>query len=266
MLRDAPVVTSINFINEFGMREYRSLPWIDKFELKNAKDPDKIRQSDMESILQGWGQSLEADFLYATKDNERDDWEEVNGINYYCSALDGNRVIDGGASTVSGKKVMSIYLVAWDVEMGAFVFVPSGNSVDVKYNILGDAVISDPNDATKHLFVEQYELAVSVGFGVKDKHAIARIANIDVTNVSGITFNPELLIKAIDQFPTELRSKVVIYVPHEIELAIQMAAKSNSNSLFVYGQKELHGETLATFNGIPMRVTEAIVPQTAIVV
>ena len=105
----------------------------------------------------------------------------------------------------------------------------------------------------------------SLGFGVKDKRAIARIANIDCTTVSNTTFNPEWLMKAINQFPTWLRSKIVIYVPHEVELAMQMAANVKSNASFVYGQKELYAETLSTVNGLPIRVSEAIVPQTAII-
>ena len=293
MLQDAPVVTANNITThkisvrtglpsaevkrlnqgvggsfgsretyEFGMKEYQSLPWIDKLEFKYAKDPNEVRQSNMEGILQGWGQSIEADFLYDKKSNGLD---SINGIDSYCGTLEGNRVIDGGASTVVSKKVMSVYLVAWDTEMGAFAIAPQGDTAGVKFSVLGDHVISDPNDATKKLLVEQYEVDASLGFGVKDKRAIARIANIDCTTVSNTTFNPEWLMKAINQFPTWLRNKIVIYVPHEVELAMQMAANVKSNASFVYGQKELYAETLSTFNGLPIRVSEAIVPQTAIV-
>lgn len=293
MLQDAPVVTANNITThkisvrtglpsaevkrlnqgvggsfgsretyEFGMKEYQSLPWIDKLEFKYAKDPNEVRQSNMEGILQGWGQSIESDFLYDKKANGLD---SINGIDSYCGTLDGNRVIDGGAATVSSKKVMSIYLVAWDTEMGAFAIAPQGDTAGVKFNVLGDQVIADPNNSGKQLLVEQYEVDASLGFGVKDKRAIARIANIDCTTVSNTTFNAEWLMKAINQFPTWLRSKIVIYVPREIELAMQMAANVKSNASFVYGQKELYAETLSTFNGLPIRVSEAIVPQTAIV-
>ena len=247
---------------EFGMKEYQALPWIDKLEFKYAKDPNEVRQSNMEGILQGWGQSLESDFLYDKKSNGLDN---INGIDSYCGSLDGNRVINGGASTVVSKKVMSIYLVAWDTEMGAFAIAPQGDTAGVKFNVLGDHIIADPNNSGKQLLVEQYEVGASLGFGVKDKRAIARIANIDCTTVGNTTFNPEWLMKAINQFPTWLRNKIVIYVPHEIELAMQMAANVKSNASFVYGQKELYAETLSTFNGLPIRVSEAIVPQTAIV-
>lgn len=293
MLQDAPVVTANNVLThkvsvrtnlpiaevkrlnqgvggsfgsretyEFGMKEYQSLPWIDKMEFKYAKDANEVRQSNMEGILQGWGQSLEADFLYDNKSNGLD---SINGIASYCSTLEGNRVISAGASTVSNKKVMSIYLVAWDEAMGAFAIAPQGDTAGVKFNVLGEHVIADPNDATKQLLVEQYEVGASLGFGIKDKRAIARIANIDCTNVDSTTFNPELLMKAINQFPTWLRDKIVIYVPHEVELALQMAANSKSNASFQYGTKELYAETLATFNGHPIRVSEMILPQTAIV-
>lgn len=293
MLQDAPIVTANNVLThkisvrtglpaaevkrlnqgvggsfgsretyEFGLKEYQALPWIDKMEFKYAKDANEVRQSNMESMLQGWGQSLESDFLYDKKSNGIDC---INGIDSYCATLEGNRVINGGASTVSSKKVMSIYLVAWDSEMGAFGIAPAGDTAGVKFNVLGDQVIADPNDSTKRMIVEQYEVAASLGFGVKDKRAIARIANIDCTDVTDSTFDPAVLMKAINQFPVWLRNKIVIYVPHEIELAMQLAANKKSNASFVYGQKELYAEPISTFNGLPIRVSEMIVPQTAIV-
>ena len=84
---------------------------------------------------------------------------------------------------------MSIYLVAWDTEMGAFAIAPQGDTAGVKFNVLGDHIIADPNNSGKQLLVEQYEVGASLGFGVKDKRAIARIANIDCTTVSNTTFN-----------------------------------------------------------------------------
>lgn len=287
MLQDAPVVTANNVLThkvsirtslpkaevkhlnagvggsfgsretyEFGMKVYQALPFIDKMEFKFAKDANEVRQSNMEGVLQGWGQSLEQDFLY---DDESNGADHINGIEHYVSKLDGNRVIDAGGTA----NLKSVYLVAWDSAMGAFAIAPADDTAGVKFSVLGDDIIPDPNDPAKRMEVEQYKVEASLGFGLKDKRAVARIANIDCSNVSATTLNPELLMKAINQFPTWLRSKIVIYAPREVELALQMAANSKSNASFVYGQKELFAEPVSTFNGLPIRVSEVMVDQGA---
>lgn len=237
---------------EFGLKTYQGLPWIDKMEFRFAKDANEIRQSNMESILQGWGQSLESDFLYDSTANGSDN---IDGIAQYCKTLEGQRVVSAGGA---GGHLTSVYVVAWDTNMGAFAIAPQNDTAGVRFTVLGDHIIPDPDDAKKMLSVEQYEVEASLGFGIKDTRAIGRIANIDVTAVDKDTFNPELLMKVINQVPVALRKNIVIYVPKEIELAMQMAANSKTNASFVYGQKELFAEPVSTFNGYPIRVSDMI--------
>lgn len=239
---------------EFGLKVYQSLPWIDKMEFKFAKDPNEVRQSNMESILQGWAQSMESDFLYDSASLGSDN---INGIAHYCGALEAGRVISGGA-TISNIKVSSIYLVAWDEAMGAFGIVPATDTAGVSFSVLGDAVIPDPNDTKKQIAVEQYEVDASLGFAIKDTRAIARIANIPLDTIAKDATLVEKLMTALNQFPTALRNKVVIYMPKEVELVLQLTANDKSNASFVYGQKELFAEPVNTFNGHPIRVSEMI--------
>ena len=261
-LQDAPVVMADSQqIYKFGTTDYVGLPWILKSELKNTTDQKQLRHAYMGHWLHGWAHSLEADFLHSTKANDMDNIDRIDGVDAYCSKLDVDRVIDGGASTVDHKKVMSIYLVAWDAENGAFVIAPQDNTAGIKFNILGDQVIVDPDNPDKHLVVEMYEMGVSLGFGLRDKRAVARIANIDCTTVSSSTLDTKWLIKAINQFPANLRSKIIIYVPSEIELAIQMTCLNSTDTPFVYDQNKLQ----YSFNGLPIRVSEAIIPQTTII-
>lgn len=238
---------------EFGMKEYQSLPWIDKMEFKYAKDPNEVRQSNMEGILQGWSQSLEGDMLYDSIAANGAD--SIDGIAHYCSKLEGNRVISAGGT---GSNLTSIYLVAWDEAMGAFDIVPQNDTAGIVFNVLGDAVIPDPNDPKKRIAVEQYEVGASLGFAMKDTRAVARIANIDVSNVTSDTLNPELIMKALSQFPSYLRDKVVMYMPREVELALQLAANKKENASFVFGSTELYADRLNTFNSTPIRLSEMI--------
>lgn len=246
---------------EFGMKLYQSLPWIDKMEFKFAKDPNEVRQSNMEGVLQGWAQGIELDFLY---DNVKTyGADSINGIATYASTLEGNRVIDAAAGTAAGSKYTSIYLVAWDKMNGAFAIAPENATAGIVFQNLGDDVIADELNPGKRIEVEQYKVESSLGFGVVDPRAVARIANIasaDVADTSKDLYKqlPVMLMRALSQFPANLRDKVVIYAPKSVDLALQLAANDKTNASFVYGSGELFASRVPTFNGTPIRISEMI--------
>ena len=246
---------------EFGMKLYQSLPWIDKMEFKFAKDPNEVRQSNMEGVLQGWAQGIELDFLY---DNVKTyGADSINGIATYANALEGNRVIDAAGGAASGSKYTSIYLVAWDKMNGAFAIAPENATAGIVFQNLGDDVIADELNPGKRIEVEQYKVESSLGFGVVDPRAVARIANIASADVADTTKDlykklPVMLMRALSQFPANLRDKVVIYAPKSVDLALQLAANDKSNASFVYGSGELWASRVPTFNGTPIRISEMI--------
>jgi hypothetical protein len=242
---------------EFGLKNYQSLPWIDKMEFQYAKNPDEIRQDNMEGILMGWGQSMNADFIY---DNvAANGSESINGIAYYCKTLDGNRVVSAGGDSYASK-LTSIYVVGWDLIAGAYAIIPEKANAGINFEVLGDSVITDPSDSTKRILVENYKVEAALGLGTRDTRAFARVANIDVTTVDDTTFDPAWLMTVLSELPVQLQNKTstVIYVPKEVMLAIQLAANSKTNASFVYKQTELFAEPVMTFNGYPIRLDESI--------
>lgn len=246
---------------EFGMKLYQSLPWIDKMEFRFAKDPNEVRQSNMEGVLQGWAQGIELDFLYDSVNTYGAD--SINGIATYANAIDGKRVIDAAKGTASGSKYTSIYLVAWDKMNGAFAIAPENATAGIVFQNLGDDVIADELNPGKRIEVEQYKVESSLGFGVVDPRAVARIANIASADVADTTKDlykqlPTMLMRALSQFPANLRDKVVIYAPKSVDLALQLAANDKTNASFVYGSGELFASRVPTFNGTPIRVSEMI--------
>lgn len=247
---------------EFGMKLYQSLPWIDKMEFRFAKDANEVRQSNMEGILQGWAQGIEQDFLYDSVATYGAD--SINGIATFADKVDDKRVFDASEGTATEEQIYtSIYLVAWDAMNGAFAIAPENGTAGVSFQVLGDTIIGDELNPGKRLEVEQYKVESSLGLGVVDPRAIARIANIKTSEIADTTKDgykklPVMLMRALSQFPANLRDKVVIYMPKEADLALQLAANDKSNASFVYGSGELFASRVPTFNGTPIRVSEMI--------
>jgi len=242
---------------EFGLKNYQSLPWIDAMEFQYAKNPDEIRQDNMEGILMGWGQSMNSDLIYdSVKANGAD---SINGIATFCATLDGNRVISAGGNSYA-TKLTSIYVVGWDLINGAYVIVPEKANAGINFEVLGESVITDPNDSTKRMLVENYKVEATLGLGTRDPRAFARVANIDVDDIDDTTFVPKWLMTVLSELPPMLQNKTstVIYVSKEVSLAIQLAADSKTNASFVYKQTKLFAEPVMTFNGYPIRIDESI--------
>ena len=242
---------------EFGLKNYQALPWIDKLEFVYAKNPDEVRQDNMEGILMGWGQSMNRDFIY---DNvAANGADSINGIAWHTRSLDGDRVVSANGTSTAAK-LTSIYVVGWDLLAGAYALVPERAAAGISFNVLGDQVIPDPNDASKNIHAEMYKVEAFLGLGTRDSRAFARVANIDVSKVSATTFDETLLMRVLNSLPAALQNKTstVIYVPKEVALAIQLRANAKTNASFVYGQTELFGEPVMTFNGYPIRIDETI--------
>ena len=242
---------------EFGLKNYQSLPWIDKMEFVYAKNPDEVRQDNMEGILMGCGQSMNRDFIYDSIAANGAD--HINGIAWHTRTLDGDRVVSAGG-TAGATKLTSIYVVGWDLMSGAYALVPERKGAGIDFEVLGDQIIQDPNDATKNIHAEMYKVEAFLGLGTRDPRAFRRIANIDVSTVGATTFDETLLMRVLNDLPVALQNKksTVIYVPKEMALAIQLRANAKTNASFVYGQTELFGEPVMTFNGYPIRVDESI--------
>lgn len=242
---------------EFGLKNYQSLPWVDKELLKYAKNPDEIRQDNMEGILMGWGQSINGDLIYDSI--AANGSESINGIAWHTRSLDGNRVVSAGGGSYA-TKLTSIYVVGWDLMNGAYAIVPESENAGISFERLADQVIPDPNNTAKNINAEMYEVKAHLGLGTRDPGAFARIANIDVDDVDETTFDEKWLMTVLNSLPAHLRNKTstVIYVPKEVALAIQLRANSKSNASFNYGQTELFGDIVQTFNGYPIRIDESI--------
>jgi hypothetical protein len=232
-----------------GMMARGNRPYYDARLVDMAADKAKYRMTEATAVIQGIGQEVDEDIIYASK---ADDFYKFDGLIRYPSEENG--MLMKGKATEDSEKITSAYIVAWDFSEGAYLVYPKGSQGGVKFEDLGKRA-KDLADGT---VMEVYEDYVEANYGlcVVDERAVARICNIDVTNPLASDFDENQVIVLLNKMPGMLRSKAVMYVSRSVKSLIEIRANMKSNVM--YGTSNVFGEEMTNIRGLPIRLDEKI--------
>ena len=234
-----------------GIMARGNRPWYDARLVDLAPNKQEYRNMEARATIMGIGQEFDNDILYATK---ADDVKSFDGLMSYVNSATGKMVQLGGA-TSSSTSVTSAYIVAWDVTMGAFMAYPRGSKAGIKFEDKGRRAKDMSDGSTMEVYEDYVE--ISGGLCVSDLRAVARYANIDVSDPSSATaFSEDKIIVLLNKMPASLRSKAVIYVSEGLKSMIEIRANKKDNAY--YTPKNVFGEELTAIRNVPVRLDEMI--------
>lgn len=223
-------------------------PEIDVRLIKISPDGETYLASHAKKSIMGLGQDLEADILYGSIAGG----DEYDGIAVRLNALSGNTVFGNGDT---GSNLSSIYVVAWDLDIGAYLAYPKGTMAGIKFTDEGER-LKDQTDGTT-LKVHTMHVEVFAGLCVPDPRALGRIANIDTGAIAVTTFDENLLIQLIAKMAKGVNKRdIVIYASSEVMAAIDIRANDKGNAN--YTVQNVFGEDTTMFRGHPIRESEII--------
>lgn len=239
-----------------GMLTARSEP--DTKAVNMANDPGAFRLDEAASFIEKMGQDFCTALLYGDTTLNP---EQFFGIAPRYSALSGSNsaqnVIDGGGSDSDNT---SIYLIGWG-RRTVFGIYPKNSKAGLQHQDLGELDAFDENNDRYRAYGDLFNW--DCGLVVKDWRYVARICNIDVSDVSsgsGTMANQkliELLIDAKHRLPM-LSGGVSprIYVNRTVRAALdKMALNKSSNALSI---REAAGQFETNFLGIPIRTVDQL--------
>jgi hypothetical protein len=216
------------------------------------------RLSEDQAFLESMNQTMASTLFYGdTTVNP----ERFMGLHKRFNALSttvnqsGYNIIDaGGTSSVN----TSIWLVVWGSST-VHGIVPKGSTAGFKMRDLGEVTATDAAGGYYQVLRTHY--AWDIGLTVRDWRYIARVANIDTTNMKAESNAADLsknLIKALEKIPSLGMGRAALYANRDVAtyLRIQALAKSNVNLSF--DQAVNGGSKVLTFDGIPIRRCDAI--------
>jgi hypothetical protein len=259
-----------------GFLETRSE--IDTRLLKLAPDPAKARLVDSAPYLESMNQEMATGMFYHDTATTPEKYKGIAArlAAYNTNAPDprkpnaANQVIHGGGS---GSDNTSIYFVTW-ADHAATLLYPKGTKAGVSIMDKGEEPVKDANGGTYYAKVTQFEW--HIGMSIKDYRYMARVANIDVSDMLAGTVDVwALLRKAYYRLFMvygigALGGRTAIYLNRQVlEVLDQQSSDraliaANPNNTGIK-QENIEGRIVTTYRGIPIRTTDAILNTEALV-
>lgn len=217
-----------------------------------------FRLSEAQAFIESMNQEFCSTLFYG---NSGLSPEEFTGLSIRYSdplATNGQNVIDAGGS---GSDNSSIWLISWGSQTVHGIF-PKGSKAGLIHEDLGEVTVeTSAGIAGTRLRAYQDHWQWKCGLALKDWRYAVRIGSIDISNLvakSSAADLIELMIKAIHRLPSMGMGKPVFYMNRTVfqMLDIQRRDDVISGGGLIY--KDVDGQLIPTFRGIPIRKVDAL--------
>jgi hypothetical protein len=251
-----------------GMLETRSEVDIDLAKLNG--NTNEFRMSEATAFVEAMNQNMAQALIYG---NQGTNPEQFNGLAIRYSAISGAgnavNVID---ALGTGSDNTSIYLVVWGENTVTGIY-PKGSVGGLQHEDLGIIDAFDSNQARFRAYADWWQW--KCGLHVKDWRFVARICNIDVSNLvteSGAADLVKLIVRAFARIPYSGMGTPVLYANRTVKemLSIQALNKSQNALSVTEALRQFGGVNVAMQElrvlGVPLRTVDRILTTEARVV
>lgn len=237
----------------------------------------EFRLSETRAFLEGMSQQVATTIIYG---NQHLNPERFTGFAPRYSTVNtsnsqtANNVLNGGGTSNTNT---SIWLTTWGNDT-TFATFPKGKITGLQHRDMGEWPVLDSVGNTYQAYRDHFKW--EIGLVLRDWRYTARIANIDVTQLTGVSAANliNLLVRALYRLPTtpamataiqtsdtpEVRAnmgRLVIYCNRIVRTYLDLQAMNKTNVLLRL--EEFDGKVITTFRGIPVRTCDAILSNEA---
>jgi len=231
-----------------GMMEARSV--VDVKLANLGGEPEKFYMNEATGFIEGMNQDLASNIFYA---NQATSPTKFNGLaprfNDNTTAASKENIIDGGGS---GSDNTSMWLVGWSPR-SVFGIFPKGSKAGLQREDCGIQHLQlDASSNPYSAHVDKFTW--DAGLCVRDWRYIVRIANIDVSNLTGESSAADLLklmTKAVHKTPQGTGARYAWYCNNTVLTMLDIQAQQKANVYLTIGQEE--GQAKVSFRSIPLR-------------
>jgi len=239
-----------------------------------------FRLSEVRAFLEGMSQQVASTLIYGNQfvNPERftglaPRFSTINAANSQTAA----NVLSGGGTASTNT---SLWIHVWGSDTGHATF-PKGKITGLQHRDMGEWPVQDASGNTYQAYRDHFKW--EIGYVLRDWRYVVRIANIDVTQLTGVAAANliNLIVRGLYRLPTaptsattiqtsdspEVRAnmgRTVIYCNRVIRTYLDLQAMNKTNVLLRI--EEFDGKPITTFRGIPVRTCDAILNNEAQVV
>jgi hypothetical protein len=231
-----------------------------------------FRLSEVAAFLEGMSQQVAATLIYG---NQYTNPERFTGLApRYSTKTAANsqtaaNVLDAGGSASTNT---SLWIVTWGDRTCHGTF-PMGKKTGLVHKDMGEWPITDASGNTYIGYRDHFKW--EIGLVLRDWRYCARVANIDVTQLQGVSAANliNLIVRGLYRLPTAAagataiqssdtpavganQGRTVIYCNRVVRTYLDLQAMNKTNVLLQ--MREFDGKPVTTFRGIPVRTCDAI--------
>jgi|TARA_Y100000310_G_scaffold127563_1_gene126694 hypothetical protein len=241
------------------------LSTVDNRLLEISGNPGAVRLSEAMSYLEAMNQEVASKLFYGDTASDPEEFMGFAPRFNDLSASNGNQIIDAGGT---GSDNTSVWFVTWGDNQCCLLY-PKGTKAGVTREDMGKQRVTDGNGNAYYAMEEKFTW--HVGLAVKDWRYVARIANIDVSDMAaGSVALYTFMRRAYYQLQNRrvAGGKVCIYCNRDVLEALDaLATNAGASDNFVrLKPMEIEGKEVMTYRGIPIRETDALLNTEARVV
>jgi hypothetical protein len=241
-----------------------ALSTVDKRLLDLAKNPGQLRLNEAKAFIEAMSQEAATKIFYG---NTAADPEQFLGFAprfNSLSAPNGGQIINAGGT---GSDNTSIWFITWG-DNQCHMLYPQGTQAGLQREDKGEQRVED-GDGNPY-YVKEELFRWHLGLAVKDWRYVARIANIDVSDMAG---NAVALYTYLRKAYYRLQNrrvaggKIAIYCNRDVMESLDALATNagTSDAYIRLKPMEIQGKEVLTYRGIPIRETDALLNTEALV-
>lgn len=170
------------------------------------------------------------------------------------SAENAANIIDAGGV---GADNSSIWLVVWGPNTCHNIY-PKGSKAGLHHKDLGEDTLRDENGGEYQGYRTHYKF--DPGLTLRDWRYVVRIANIDMSELSGDASTGadlvDLMTQALEEIPNLNMGRAAFYCTKKVRSALRRQIKNSKNVQLSMG--EVAGKKVVMFDEVPVRRVDAL--------
>lgn len=230
---------------------------VDKGLADMSTDVAAFRMSEASAHMEGMAQTMATTLFYGNTNTDPEQFLGIAPRFSLTTAGNGTQIVSAGGS---GADNTSIYFVTWG-EQTCHLIYPKGSTGGFKYRDLGEDTKVNSDGSMYQVYRAHFQH--TVGLSVRDWRYMARVANIDISDLATFNTGSDTSAKLIDKMTDAYyklyktgNGKLVIYCNRTVAGALHKMAANKAN--MALNLTEYAGKPVTTFLGYPIRVCDAI--------
>jgi hypothetical protein len=230
-----------------------------------SPNPAKLRLSEATAFIEGLSQTMANRIFYGSTVSEPSEFLGLAPRFNDKAAMNGPQIVDAGGT---GSDNTSIWFIVWG-DRTCHGFYPRGSRSGLQREDKGKTTKTLADGSVYDVYREKFSW--DLGLSVRDWRYVARIANIDVSNMrAGTVPLYDFMRSAYYRLHQRIVSggRAAIYCNRDVLEALDTLATNAgaSDSFIRLRPMEIEGKEVLTYRGIPLRETDALLNTEAQVV